>query len=161
MASKTPKIIARMALVAVMLLAGCSKDPTDRAIEILSQRKVSSPVLQSILEEEGYSRRKISSVLSGVDFNEIAMERAKVIFVNVAASPVRLEEMLISEGFTQEEAAYGIAHCGVDWADLAGIEAANLLLSQDLKFDELVEELVKKGFSEKDAEYGANLYYGK
>ena len=66
-----------------------------------------------------------------------------------------LVEQLEYEGFSHDEAVYGVDHCGADWNAQAVIKAKNYLDLMAFSRDGLIEQLEYEGFTAEQAAYGA------
>jgi hypothetical protein len=66
-----------------------------------------------------------------------------------------LVEQLKFEGYTHEEAVYGVDKCGADWNGQAALMAQNYLNYSSFSRDELIAQLEFEGFTRQEAEYGA------
>jgi nitrous oxide reductase accessory protein NosL len=60
------------------------------------------------------------------------------------------------EGYTTEDATYGVDAQGADWNEQAAKEAASYLESQQFSHIGLVDQLVYEGFTPEEAEYGVS-----
>jgi len=58
------------------------------------------------------------------------------------------------EGYTQEEAVYGVDRCGADWNKQAALKAKQYLDYTSFSRDELIAQLEFEGFTSQQAEYG-------
>jgi len=67
-----------------------------------------------------------------------------------------LIEQLKYEGFTDEEAMYGVDNCGADWSEQALEKAKDYLSFSAFSHDGLVEQLKYEGFTDEEAIYGAD-----
>ncbi len=67
-----------------------------------------------------------------------------------------LVEQLEFEGFSTEDATYGVDHCGADWNQQAANKAKQYLDYSAFSHDGLVEQLEFEGFSHEQAEYGVS-----
>jgi hypothetical protein len=62
----------------------------------------------------------------------------------------------VYEGFTQEDAEYGVEALNVDWNTQAAKKAASYLKSSSFSASGLVDQLVYEGFTQEQAEYGVS-----
>ena len=58
------------------------------------------------------------------------------------------------EGFTKEEATYGVDHCGADWSHQAALKAEDYLNFMSFSRQGLIDQLMFDGFTAEQAEYG-------
>ena len=65
-----------------------------------------------------------------------------------------LVEQLKFEGYTQEEAVYGVDRCGADWNKQAALKAKQYLDYTSFSRDGLIAQLEFEGFTPEQAEYG-------
>ena len=57
-------------------------------------------------------------------------------------------------GFTEEEAKYGVDNCGADWKEQAAKKAKSYLKSSDFTRTRLIDQLEYTGFTHEQAVYG-------
>lgn len=84
-----------------------------------------------------------------------ALKKAKDYLRIMAFSYSGLVEQLEYEGFSHDEAVYGVDHCGADWNAQAVIKAKNYLDLMAFSRDGLIEQLEYEGFTAEQAAYGA------
>jgi hypothetical protein len=65
-----------------------------------------------------------------------------------------LVEQLKFEGYTHEEAVYGVDKCGADWNEQAALKAEDYLNYSSFSRTELIAQLEFEGFTRQQAEYG-------
>ena len=65
-----------------------------------------------------------------------------------------MKEQLEYEGFTSEQASYGVNNCGANWNEQAVKAAKSYLSFSSFSHDGLVEQLEYEGFTHEQAEYG-------
>lgn len=65
-----------------------------------------------------------------------------------------LVEQLKFEGYTHEEAVYGVDRCGADWNEQAALMAEEYLKYSSFSRTELIAQLEFEGFTRQQAEYG-------
>ncbi|NQT66979.1 MAG: Ltp family lipoprotein, partial [Actinobacteria bacterium] len=65
-----------------------------------------------------------------------------------------LVEQLKFEGYTHEEAVYGVDKCGADWKEQAALKAEDYLDYSSFSRTGLIEQLEFEGFTREQAEYG-------
>ncbi|MEA2016397.1 MAG: Ltp family lipoprotein [Actinomycetota bacterium] len=66
-----------------------------------------------------------------------------------------LVEQLKYEGYTHEEAVYGVDRCGADWNEQAALTAQDYLDYSSFSRTGLIAQLEFEGFTRQQAEYGA------
>ena len=72
----------------------------------------------------------------------------------MAFSYAGLVEQLEYEGYTHDEAIYGVDHCGADWFEQAAKSAKEYLSYMSFSRSGLIEQLKFEGFTQDQAEYG-------
>ena len=95
-----------------------------------------------------------SSVTSATAGEEQAAKMAKSYLDTMAFSRTGLIEQLEYEGFTQQEAEYGVDKIGADWNEQAAKMAKNYLDTMAFSRAGLIEQLEYEGFTRQQAEYG-------
>jgi hypothetical protein len=65
-----------------------------------------------------------------------------------------LVKQLEFEGYTHEEAVYGVDRCGADWNEQAAKKAEDYLSYSSFSRTELIAQLEFEGFTQQQAEYG-------
>jgi len=65
-----------------------------------------------------------------------------------------LVEQLEYEGYTHQEAVYGVDNCGADWNEQAALKAESYLDTMAFSKEGLIEQLEYEGFTKEQAEYG-------
>ncbi len=99
------------------------------------------------VEDEATTGEKnaLSSALSYLDYS--------------AFSYSGLVKQLEFEGFTNEQAVYGVDNCGADWNEQAALSAEQYLEYQSFSRDGLIDQLMFEGFTREQAEYGVEAVY--
>jgi len=67
-----------------------------------------------------------------------------------------LVDQLKYEGFTHEEAVYGVDRCGADWNEQAALKAEDYLNYSSFSYSGLVEQLKFEGYTHEEAVYGVD-----
>lgn len=65
-----------------------------------------------------------------------------------------LIDQLEYEGYTHDEALYGVDHCGANWKEQAVKVAADYLETMSFSKSGLIEQLEYEGFTHEQAVYG-------
>lgn len=73
-----------------------------------------------------------------------------------AFSRTGLIDQLLFEGYSQEEAEYGVEAQDADWNEQAAKSAENYLEFSSFSRQGLIDQLVFEGFSEEEAEFGVS-----
>ncbi|MGI6230207.1 MAG: Ltp family lipoprotein [Tractidigestivibacter sp.] len=85
-----------------------------------------------------------------------AVSRAKSYLDYTAFSYSGLIDQLEFEGYTTEEATYGVDHCGADWYEQAALMAEDYLEYTSFSRSGLIDQLEFEGFTYDQAVYGVN-----
>lgn len=85
-----------------------------------------------------------------------ALKMAKQYLGTMPFSHDGLIEQLKYEGFSDEDAAYGVDNCGADWNKQAEKMAKQYLDTMAFSHDGLVEQLIYEGFTPEQAEHGVS-----
>ena len=102
---------------------------------------------------EGNQRENITSGM------ENALGKANTYLKHLAFSYSGLYEQLQSDGFTDDEARYGVDNCGADWKEQAKRKAETYLKHLSFSKSGLIEQLEYDGFTKEQAEYGVEEVY--
>ena len=84
-----------------------------------------------------------------------ARQKAEDYLAFSAFSKSGLIDQLIFEGFTRDEAVYGVNHISVDWNEQAAKKAAQYMSFQSFSANGLIQQLIFEGFTKRQAAYGA------
>ena len=85
-----------------------------------------------------------------------ALRSAKDYLKFTAFSRTGLINQLEFEGFSNEEAAYGVDHCGADWMEQALSSAISYLEYSAFSKSGLINQLEFEGFTNEEATYGVD-----
>ena len=85
-----------------------------------------------------------------------ALEKALSYLNYTSFSRSGLIEQLEFEGFSTEEATYGVDNCGADWNEQAAKKAQSYLDYSSFSRQGLIDQLVFEGFTQEQAEYGVS-----
>lgn len=88
-----------------------------------------------------------------------AVKKAKQYLKFMAFSYDGLIKQLEFEGYSNEEAVYGVDHCDADWNEQAVKKAKSYLDLMAFSRDGLIEQLEFEGFTHDQAVYGADAVY--
>lgn len=75
---------------------------------------------------------------------------------NLAFSRTGLVNQLVFEGFTEEEAEFGVAQSNADWNEQAAKSAKSYLENMSFSREGLIDQLEFEGFTSEEAEYGVS-----
>jgi len=94
-------------------------------------------------------------VVSGATLGELnALGQAEMYLNMTGFSYSGLVKQLEFEGYSREEAVYGVENCGADWNEQAAIKAKEYLAIQKFSKKGLIEQLRFEGFTKEQAAYG-------
>lgn len=85
-----------------------------------------------------------------------ALRKAQQYLEIMAFSYTGLIEQLEYEGYSTEDATYGVENCGADWNEQAKSKAEQYIDIMAFSRDELVQQLEYEGFTHEQAEYGVS-----
>lgn len=85
-----------------------------------------------------------------------AVSKAKSYLRYTAFSYSGLVDQLEFEGFSTEDATYGVEHCGADWNEQALLKADSYLKYTAFSYSGLIDQLEFEGFTTEQATYGAD-----
>ena len=83
-----------------------------------------------------------------------ALSKAKIYLNTMAFSEKGLIQQLEFEGFTTEQAEYGVENCGANWNEQATLKAKTYLNTMAFSKEGLIHQLEFEGFTTSQAEYG-------
>jgi hypothetical protein len=83
-----------------------------------------------------------------------AVKKAESYLKYSSFSRTGLIEQLEYEGFTRQEAEYGVDHTGANWNEQAAKKAESYLKHSSFSRTGLIEQLEYEGFTPQQAEYG-------
>ena len=122
----------------------------EKIVEVEIEKIVEVPVeeiqiLTSFIEEESDAltigeKNALSKALSYLDYSAFSREG--------------LIEQLEYEGYSHEEAVYGVNNCEADWNKQAALKAQSYLDYSAFSREGLIEQLEYEGFTNEQAEYG-------
>lgn len=151
------KQILLASLLAALLLAGCSDEPSAQSDTQANKSSVSAT--QSTPEQpqepqepaEQTPTEPESTLTMG---QQNALQSAKDYLDYSGFSYTGLIEQLEFEGYSTEDATYAADNCGADWNEQAAKSAQSYLDLTSFSRDGLIEQLVFDGFTQEQAEYG-------
>lgn len=109
-----------------------------------------------IPETTNSNTSEINSTTSMVTLGEKnALSKAIDYLAYSSFSYKSLLEQLEFEGFTTEEATYGVDNCGADWNEQAVKKAKDYMKYSSFSKNSLIEQLEFEGFTHDQAVYGA------
>ena len=108
-------------------------------------------------EAANASNTNVNSNVGVTTGQKNALKKAKSYLSYTSFSYSGLLNQLVFEGFTQDEATYGVDNCGADWSLQAVYKAKSYLEYSSFSRSGLVEQLVFEGFTQEQAEYGVSV----
>ena len=101
------------------------------------------------------STETIPEVTDSATLGEKNAAKSALDYISVMAfSYSGLVRQLEFEGYTNEEAVYGVDKCGADWKEQAAKSAEEYLSIMAFSRDGLIAQLESEGFTRQQAEYG-------
>ena len=107
-------------------------------------------------EETAAAEASVEATDSATLGEKNAVQKAKDYLAFTAFSYSGLVEQLKYEGFTHDEAVYGVDRCGADWNEQALLKAKSYLAYTAFSYSGLVEQLKFEGFTQEQAVYGVD-----
>lgn len=101
-----------------------------------------------------------SEKLDGTEAELKAVKRAEYYAQIPTYPPATIKRSLVNDGFTVEEANFGVRYCDVDW-DKQAISCAEMYFEspiQSLSAEEVYETMVMVGFTEEQTEMAVEKY---
>ena len=103
----------------------------------------------------------ILEVINTVNYNATlgeknALSKAKSYLKTMAFSKEGLIDQLLFEGFTEDQATYGVNNCGANWNEQACKKAKSYLRSMAFSKQGLLEQLLYEKFTDEQAAYGVD-----
>ena len=121
--------------------------------EVEPKEEVTEEVVKE--PEEGEEDLNTTETSSGATLGEKnAVKKALDYLAYTSFSYSGLVEQLEYEGFTHEEAVYGVDKCGADWKEQAALKAEDYLDYSSFSRTELIAQLEYEGFTHEEAVYG-------
>ena len=115
-----------------------------------------SAIYDSVREASNYSdtaeSKEPAASMGGLN----ALEKALSYLNYTSFSRSGLIDQLEYEGFSTEEATYGVDNCGADWNEQAAKKAQSYLDYSSFSRQGLIDQLVFEGFTQEQAEYGVS-----
>lgn len=130
-------------------LSDSSYDYSSDFKNIVDSVAISSAPEQTESESEGEAPTATIGELN-------ALEKALSYLNYTSFSRSGLIDQLEYEGFSTEEATYGVDNCGADWNEQAAKKAQSYLDYSSFSRQGLIDQLVFEGFTQEQAEYGVS-----
>jgi hypothetical protein len=115
-----------------------------------------SAIYDSVREASNYSDTAESKEPDASMGELNALEKALSYLNYTSFSRSGLIDQLEYEGFSTEEATYGVDNCGADWNEQAAKKAQSYLDYSSFSRQGLIDQLVFEGFTQEQAEYGVS-----
>ncbi|MDD3818847.1 MAG: Ltp family lipoprotein [Actinomycetota bacterium] len=157
--------------ISSFVLAACSGtqvEPVDSevkegpVIEETEEKEAVEEISKEVVEESEEEEKDLNTtetspeeIDSATLGEKNAALKAKDYLAYAPFSYSGLVEQLEFEGFTHEEAVYGVDRCGADWNEQAALKAKDYLDYSAFSRTELIAQLEFEGFTKQQAEYGA------
>ena len=90
----------------------------------------------------------------GTETQQKALRKASEYLREMPLSYSSLKSVLVSDGFSREDAGWACDHCGADWNEMARQKALENMKLTTFTHEDLVEQLLYEGFTREQAEYG-------
>lgn len=123
-------------------------EPITEKTEEPTTEQVTEPKIEPVTEHNSGN-----SVTLG---QKNALQSAKSYISHMAFSYQDLVEQLEYEGYTYDEAIYGVENCGADWMAEALESAESYVRHSAFSYVDLIDQLEYSGFSPAEAKYGAD-----
>ncbi len=134
-----------------IIFASCINNDSDFDKSINSVSFLPTPEEQAEIEAEAQKDAEIDSASIG---EQNALESAQSYLSSQSFSKQGLIEQLEFEGYTHEEAVFGVEHCDANWNEQAASTAQSYLDSVGgFSRQSLAEQLEFEGFSDSEIEY--------
>ncbi len=149
------KVKSSKKTVIVQKIKNNSEPSTEISKEEISKSESSRQESMNVSKPE-------SSILESSKTSEISLGKSNALkkaqsYLRISSfSRSGLIEQLEYEGFTEDEATYGVNNCGADWNEQALLKAKSYLKTSSFSYSGLVEQLKYEGFTDEQAEYGAS-----
>ena len=136
-------------LMLVCSLTSCLYAPSPSASDTSSTQQTSDDT----------KKEEIPNKITVSVGKQMALASAKEYLALMAFSKQGLAKQLEFEGFTSEEIAYAVEHCGADWKEQAVRSANEYLETFSFSKKALIDQLEFEGFTPEEAAYGAEQAY--
>lgn len=118
-----------------------------------AEKKVNSKNIDENIEKEVESIQIVEEIKISLG-EKNALTKAKTYLNTIAFSREGLIHQLKFEGFTTEQAEYGVENCGANWNEQATKKAKTYLITMAFSKKGLIQQLEFEKFTTKQAEYG-------
>ena len=95
-------------------------------------------------------------MVDGTISQQNALKKAESYLRSQSFSRSGLIDQLLYEGFSTEDATWGVDRLSVDWNEQAAKKAKSYLQSQSFSRSGLIDQLLYEGFTPAQAEYGVS-----
>ena len=147
-------IFLNVALIAaIVLISGCTNSASPSGITPTPQIVYVTVIVSPIPTPAPLSTVKENTDKATLGEINAAL-KAKSYLRTMPFSRTGLIEQLEYEGFTHQEAVYGVAQSGADWNEQAALKAKSYLRTMPFSRTGLIEQLEYEGFTRQEAEYG-------
>jgi len=118
-------------------------------------------IIDYLVETEGFSKSTATEAVDSmnIDWQKMAAQCAKEYLDAMPMSYQELQEQLVYEQFSEEDATYGVDNCDVDWDGQDGLDmavrAANEMIDADSSYtkDDVANHLSSNYYTDEQVEY--------
>ncbi|MBA7491688.1 hypothetical protein ES702_02236 [subsurface metagenome] len=122
--------------------------------EVIEEEPIEEPIEEEGEEDPNTTETSSGETDSATLGEKNAVKKALDYLAYTSFSYSGLIAQLEYEGFTHEEAVYGVDKCGADWKEQAALKAEDYLNYSSFSRTELIAQLEYEGFTRQQAEYG-------
>ena len=139
-------LILLFVCIATIMIAGCTSQPAPAAVTTKAVTPAATIAAPVSTVKENTDKATLGEINAAL--------KAKQYLRTMAFSRKGLIEQLEYEGFTPQQAEYGVAQSGADWNEQAALKAKQYLKYTAFSRKGLIEQLEYEGFTPQQAEYG-------
>jgi hypothetical protein len=141
-------LILLFVCIATIIIAGCTSQPapTPAAVTTTAATPAASIATPVSTVKENTDKTTLGETNAAL--------KAKQYLRTMAFSRTGLIEQLEYEGYTPQQAEYGVDQSGADWNEQAALKAKQYLRTMTFSRTGLIEQLEYEGFTPQQAEYG-------
>ena len=143
MKKKVIFLVIGLLIFATVGIVGCTSKPAPAT-------SVSTPAPATSVSTPAYTSKPDTTTMGEMNAAKKALEYLRF----MAFSRDGLIKQLEYEGFTHQEAVYGVDQSGADWNKQAALKAEDYLEYMAFSRDGLIEQLEYEGFTHQQAVYG-------
>ena len=136
-------LVIGLLILATVGIAGCTSKPAPAA-------SLSTPAPTASVSTQAPTLKPDTTTMGERNAAKKALEYLRF----MAFSRDGLIDQLEFEGFTHQEAEYGVDQSGANWNEQAALKAEEYLKFMAFSRDGLIDQLEFEGFTHQQAEYG-------